>query len=314
MVLTGVERLSRLPDGLVSLLNRPNTSIIIVHTSATPPTSIASEVDSLLIRGCGIHTLMPLSHTHCTQRMVHRILSRTDLTPGNEEQKVMSLLCDLTRGSPVLADITSEVVCTYCEGGEGAMERLVREVVQPSMATNGTKENDLLAHICLLIGGLELDMIEHLALCSLAMYGSCPIPSPVLTKAIEIILSVLPDCQYNVDHVVQQLLRRRLVKLHPGVVFAPSVSCTNTLYQIPQLVIDAVLHGMEDAEIILAAGIAHKAIVSEITQATPTMMKSLYCVALSRGLIQTATTFVSSGLASLDLYTELYRPIAHIYG
>ena len=318
VVLVGMEKLIRLPE---ELAKNPNTSIIIVHTLTTPPTSIASEVDSFLVRGCAIHTLMPLSHTHCTQRMVHSILSRTDLIPANEEQEVMSLLCDLTRGSPVLANITSEVVCAYCEGGgEGAIERLVTEVVRPSLIADRTEGNDLLAHVCILIGGLKLDRIEHLTLCTLAMYGPRPIPSTILAKVVNIILSALPNSRQNtVDRVVQQLLRRRLVRWHPGVVLMPTVSCVNKLYQIPQLVMDAALYGMEDADIVLAAGVAHKAIIGEIPHrdhihATPTMMTSLYCVALSRGLIQTVTTFVSSGLVSLDLYTELYRPIAQIYG
>lgn len=302
VVLDGVEKLSRLPVDLLLLLKRSNTSIVIVHTSSAPPTSIADEIDTLLVRGCGIHLVMPLNHTHCTERMVYAVLSRTNLIPMNQEQEVMSLLCDFTCGSPVLADIASEVMCTFCENCDNPIQGLMTEVLQP--LGSSVKEQGLTAYMDVMIRALKLNVVEYTALCSLAMYGPCPIPAPILTNAIKIILSSLPGCKYTTDHVVQHLLKRRLVKSHPSIVMMSSVDSANRLYCVPHLIIDATLYGMDDKELVLAAGIAHKAIINS------TMVSSCYSVALSKALLQTALNFMpTSGHAYLDVFTELCRPI-----
>ena len=224
----------------------------------------------------------------------------------NREQEVMSLLCDLTRGSPILADLASEVVCAYSEGGSGdPMGRVLEEVVRPSSSGVGGGVN-MAAFTAALIGALGLEGVELATLCSLAMYGPVPIPAAVATRVTSaIIVAMVPEGKHTADQVMQRLLKRRLVRGHPNMVLVPSGGGDGAcLYQVPRPIIDGVVHGMEDVEIVLYTAVAHKAI-----QATPTMMTSLYHAALSRGLLQTVT---GGGMGTLDVFEELYKPIASV--
>ena len=110
-----INQLPQFSTSLFELLKQPNTHIVVISKTYTPPDALVKEIDNQLLRGCNIIDVKPLPPIHTTQRIVHSILSAYHLAPTNEDQNIFEKLAEFTSGSPALIDVTAALFLSQME-------------------------------------------------------------------------------------------------------------------------------------------------------------------------------------------------------
>lgn len=95
---------------LLQLMGNRHAHIVVLYKHYQPPDKLTREIDHELVRGSNILTIDPLSMIHSTQRTVYTIQRETDFAPDNEDQAILEKLAEFTSGSPVLVNITSQLI------------------------------------------------------------------------------------------------------------------------------------------------------------------------------------------------------------
>ena len=316
MIIDGVTELGDLSPRLEALLTSPLTHIIILYTSTTPPTPLIREVDVRLVRGCTQLQLEPLSTTLATQRVVHALLSRRHVAPGNRDQHVLAQLVSLTLGCPDLTALVAELVYRASKVSVDPMGYLHTRLVQPMVMHPKEAEDRVVEFVHYLVDLLELDKTQQFVFWVLSSFGPIPILQSVASRIESMVLSAVGTKGSGL--LIAHLLDARLLKVYPSpVVIATSREAALKripLYIVPKLLCESALRGMNKREAIFSIAMAHKALVAEL--ATPTTPPDdhtalLYCAGMFRGLLSTADC-LGDTLDSGGILEELYRPLVQL--
>lgn len=97
-------------EPLLLLMKNRHAHLVVLYKHYQSPDKLIRTIDHKLLRGCKVHTVAPLTNIDSTQRMVYAIQRETDLAPNNEDQEILEQLAEFTCGSPVLVDITSQLI------------------------------------------------------------------------------------------------------------------------------------------------------------------------------------------------------------
>ena len=106
-------------EPLLQLMGNRHTHIVVLYKHYQPPDKLIREIDHQLVRGSKILPIDPLSMIHSTQRTVYTIQREMDFAPDNEDQIILEKLAEFTSGSPVLVDITSQLILAQLKEGDG---------------------------------------------------------------------------------------------------------------------------------------------------------------------------------------------------
>ncbi len=108
--LPGTEEGDSSSKPLLKLMSSRHTHCVVLYKHYLPPDKLIRSIDQKLLRGCKIHTIEPLSKICSTQRTVYTLQRQVDLAPNNEDQRVLERVAEFTSGSPVLVDVTSQLI------------------------------------------------------------------------------------------------------------------------------------------------------------------------------------------------------------
>lgn len=225
------------------------------------PDKLIKEVDRKLVRGCTIHNIEPLTMIHSTQRMVHSLMKKLDVTPSNPEQEMFEKLAEFTMGSPVIVEIASQVVVTcYDQLQHRAMlhlnkmlslehkdvskpdasshtDNIVSKLLACSYQCQGAYQTDSMYDswdsITKLVGECHLSSEERLLLNCLSIFGCSPIP---FSLVIEMSSAITKTSQkaHLAGTLHQNLLKFKLLKPYPlPVVLHPTI-LKNEVTQVPE--------------------------------------------------------------------------------
>ena len=100
-------------EPLLQLMKNRHAHLVVLYTHYQPPDKLIRSIDHKLLRGSKVHTVDPLTNIDSTQRMVYAIQKETDLAPNNEDQDILEKLAEFACGSPVLVDITSQLILSH---------------------------------------------------------------------------------------------------------------------------------------------------------------------------------------------------------
>ncbi len=121
-VLLIVDSLQSLPPtpSLLYQLIASNTShvIITMETKYFGTDDLKKKIEHELIRGTCEVVLDPLTELHVTQRLVHGVMSRSEFTPYNKEQDILSCIAERSLGSPDLVDVIGSLLDKYADAAE----------------------------------------------------------------------------------------------------------------------------------------------------------------------------------------------------
>ena len=106
-------------EPLLQLMGNRHAHIVVLYKHYQPPDKLTREIDHQLVRGSKILPIDPLSMIHSTQRTVYTIQREMDFAPDNEDQIILENLAEFTSGSPVLVDITSQLILAQLKEGDG---------------------------------------------------------------------------------------------------------------------------------------------------------------------------------------------------
>ena len=106
-------------EPLLQLMGNRHAHIVALYKHYQPPDKLICEIDYQLVRGFKILPIDPLSMIHSTQRTVYTIQREMDFAPDNEDQIILEKLAEFTSGSPVLVDITSQLILAQLKEGDG---------------------------------------------------------------------------------------------------------------------------------------------------------------------------------------------------
>lgn len=117
-VLLVLDQFTSLPlsfSPLKALIHKSNVHIIIIAHISSLPSKIADEAHKTLNRGCLQQELRPLPFLQSLQRIIYHVMSRFDLSPMNEEQKIFEEIEEASCGNPALIDLTCAVISDCIE-------------------------------------------------------------------------------------------------------------------------------------------------------------------------------------------------------
>ena len=106
-------------EPLLQLMGNRHVHIVVLYKHYEPPKKLTREIDRQLVRGSKILPIDPLSMIDSTQRTVYTIQREMDFAPDNEDQIILEKLAEFTSGSPVLVDITSQLILAQLKEGDG---------------------------------------------------------------------------------------------------------------------------------------------------------------------------------------------------
>ena len=278
--------ITQLPElhSLLKLLRSNYIHIIVLSTSIEPPNNLIKEVDHKLLRGCKIHNIDPLTIIHSTQRIVHSLMKKVEVTPSNADQDMFEKLAKFTLGSPVIVDIASEVVSTcYVQHESEAVVRL-NEMLSldhqdsPKQDTLGREyyqtdtKYDSWKTIAKLVEECGLSVEEKLLLNCVSLFGRAPVPFSLLTEMSSMITQTSRSV-HLAGSLHQKLFKYKLLKFYPQpLIFHPTLSKDSTppdgevhdseFVYVPEQVSRCLWNGMEDIDKIVVMSIAYSTISS----------------------------------------------------
>ena len=242
--------MTSLPDSeaLLRLLKSYYVHVIVLFKNYDSTDKLIKEVDRKLVRGCTIRKVEPLSLIHSTQRIVHSFMKENDFTPSNNDQQVLEKVAEFTAGSPLIVDITSQVVhscfsdkeepiqaleeslClentpsvskknyalpvyrSQTRSASQIMSKAVDENPQYKWATN--VEYDSWSSLLTLIDACGLTMEEKLLLNCLSVFSCSPIPFSMVTELASIIAKSAQK-QHLAGTLHCNLIKYKLICIYP---------------------------------------------------------------------------------------------------
>ena len=195
---------------LLPILKSKYAHIIIIFSNAllfNTCTKLIKDIDRLLVRGCTIYDISPLSMTHSTQRMVYNLMVNLDsFAPTNDDQYTVQKLADYTLGSPPIIDITSQVMINCYKNNRyqapGNLENLLLNEPKEEF------ENHL-------IKACNLSPEELLLLRCLSVLGHYPLPFSLVTAISSVIMNV-SHRPHLTETLHKRLMKFTLLKLYPS--------------------------------------------------------------------------------------------------
>ena len=235
--------MTHLPDSenLLRILKNQFVHVIVLSMSFTSPYKLVKEIDHKLVRGCKLHSIEPLTMIHSTQRMVHTLLKKLDVTPSNADQEMFEKLAEFTTGSPVIVGIASEVVLSCYDHSKrdavshlngmlsidrkdvqtapgGAEVNLVSETFTSSQERKEFYQTDSVYDswdsISKLLEECDLSQEENLLLNSLSLFGRNPIPFSFVIEMSSLITQSTQRVHLAAT-LHRKLLQFKLVKRYP---------------------------------------------------------------------------------------------------
>ena len=304
-------------EGLLGILRNHDSHIIVISEAFDISSEFIKEIDRKILRGCVMHNIEPLTMIHSTQRVVHPLLKKVDVTPTNSDQEMFEKLAEFTFGSPVIVDIASEVVLSYYEQQQhDAVVHLNemlslgdKNVPKASVAHSPGSESvysgyDSWESIMKLIRECSLSPEERLLLNSLSLFKCCPIPFSLVTEMSSIITKSR-QIVHLTSTLYHKLYKFKLLRQYPHpVVFHEFVS-KNELSQtpeflyVPQQVSQCLWDDLDDCDKIFALSLAYHALSKLHDQ-------SLDCISgicsLLLGIFEE-----NYALVGQEFYQEVYR-------
>ena len=232
------------------------------------PGALIKEIDQKLVRGCTIHDIDPLSTIHSTQRIVYSVMKDCNFTPNNDDQHVFESLADFTCGSPLIVNITSQLLLEYLTqisklhdilmhcASLLALDQTAKTFVgklhdKLSVPTVGAVSKDVPSAIDMvdgdktitwetnseydswesidrLIDGCSLSTEEKLLLDCLAIFGCSPVPLFYITE-ISSLIATSSQKGHLGGTLHNRLIKLSLMKQYPfPVVYHPAVQSSPT--------------------------------------------------------------------------------------
>ena len=216
-VLFVFDGMTQLPmeTSLLQILRNNHVHIVAVYNSFAPLDKLIREIDQKLVRGCAIHNIEPLTMIHSTQRMVLNVMEKFDFTPTNADQRVFEKLAELTLGSPLIIDMTVQLMidCLKSMQSEGIqyLSRLLQ--LEGSLAEKSDSPN-LFDSMKKLIACCKLSCEEQLLLNSLATYAGGPVPLSLVTEMSRLITQASQQ-PHLTGTLHQKLISHKLLLQYP---------------------------------------------------------------------------------------------------
>ena len=265
-------------EGLLNLLKGKYLHIIVVSTATESPHNLVKEIDRKLLRGCTIHNTEPLTKIHSTQRIVHSLLKKLEVTPSNADQEMFEKMAEVACGSPVIVDIASEVVTSrYEQHGSEAVVHLSdilsldhQELSKQDTSSYSSGEfyvthstYDSWDSVVNLIDECDLSMEERLLLNCVSIFGCTPVPFTLLTEMSSMIAQTSRSI-HLAGSLHQKLFQHSLLKVYPQqLVFHPNFNdqvpndTTSKFLCVPQLVSRSLWNRMMDVDKVVVLSIAY---------------------------------------------------------
>ena len=130
-------------EPLLQLMGNRHAHIVVLYKHYQPPDKLTREIDHQLVRGSKILPIDPLSMIHSTQRTVHTIQWEMDFAPDIEDQIILEKLAEFTSGSPVLVDITSQLILAQLKEGDGNFSLIEESWFQGSQVGGGQGDSSV---------------------------------------------------------------------------------------------------------------------------------------------------------------------------
>ena len=297
-----LDGMTSLPDSeaLLRLLKSYYVHVIVIFKSCDSTDKLIKEVDRKLIRGCTVREVEPLSLIHSTQRIVHSFMKESDFTPSNDDQQVLEKVAEFTAGSPVIVDITSQVVQSCFSDEEEqpiqalaeslslrnkpsvsekiyaiprtrsvsqVISKAVDEVPQYTWTTN--VEYDSWNSILTLVDACGLSVEERLLLNCLSMFSCSPIPFSMVTELASIIAKSVQE-PHLAGTLHCNLIKYKLVCIYPHpVVLHPTVLQTSSnkelgtdFVYVPQYLSQCIWKSLDDSDRVVAYTLSYHTLLA----------------------------------------------------
>ena len=271
-------------EAFLRILKNKYVHIIVISEQYAYPDELIKEIDHKLVRGCNIHEIAPLSMIHSTQRIVYSVMKHHTFIPYNDGQRAFESLAKFSCGSPVIIDLTSQILLSYLsqtvncpentlhywslltDGTDDHTLRTVSEEVANVVCTvikvpqdeqdvwMTSSEYDSWDSIDRLIDACDLTAEEKVLLDCLSLFGSSPIPMFVITE-ISSLIATSAHKQHLSTSLHVRLFGFNFVKCHPfPVVYSPSLKscCSHKLAYVPEYVSQCVWKSLADIDKIAA--------------------------------------------------------------
>ena len=315
-------------------MSRSSTHIVLLQSSSSALDALKKSVDNKLMRGTNVMELDPLSELHCTQRLVHSIMSRCDFVPYNREQEVLAEIADKTMGSPDLVGAASALLSQFisttqeCEdnggsddesgGGTEFLERFHSEVCcGGDESTSSLVPDDFATR---LLKGFSLSECDSFFLSTLSLFGGAPIPR-CLVEAIQLLSlsasSELPGGKGPLAHLTDS----HLLHVFPSpVIVSPTKPHTDhtpndslgqssvgvaesEFYYVPEVIGDAMRGCMDNNDLAFSFAVAHRALKKLYEERGTNTSLGAFLAGTAKAL----TDSLEGRNGMEDCYKEVYR-------
>lgn len=247
--------MTALPDSkpLLKLMENRHAHFVVLHKDYQPPDKLIQAIDHQLLRGSKVHVIETLSMIRSTQRTVYTIQREIDLAPNNQDQDVLEKLAEFTSGSPVLVDITSQLIISRLKNsletshtelklfadsisldttrkvhtvekshlGMREMSAAVRDLLPPAEPTAELRDNwdtkcqyDSWDAITELMGSCNLQSEEELLLNCLSLFGCSPVPVAFATSLSSLVCKT-SGRPHLATSLLHNLMKMNFVKAYP---------------------------------------------------------------------------------------------------
>ena len=295
-------------EKLIKFLKQNHVHIIVIcqlqSESASTTSALIKDIDRVLTRGCTTHTIEPLTVITSTQRIVHTVLKEYNFTPNSEDQNILEELAEFTLGSPVIADLVSQVLVTRfkkCDDFHSALKSIAdtlslktkesdtnSAIINPiSRQTSLTNSADAYAtcarydswkSILHLIALCHLQSEELLLLRCLSIFGCSPVSMSLVTEICSTI-AISAEKQHFASTLHTKVTAYKLIRKYPFSVIShkskpsSSVESQSEFICVPQELSDCLLADMEDIDYISTISVVYHSI--KMLNHTPPGLMSL---------------------------------------
>lgn len=301
-------------ESLLRVLKSKYVHIIVISMKFKYPGTLVKEIDQKLVRGCTIHNIDPLSTIHSTQRIVYSVMKDCNFTPNNDDQQVFESLADFTCGSPLIINVTSQLLLEYLTqipklhdilihcASILALDQTTKTVGKLSVpavskgvpsATEDVRdktipwetnsEYDSWESIDRLIDGCNLSTEEKLLLNCLTIFGRSPVPLFYITE-ISSLIATSSQKGHLGGKLHERSIRLGLIKRFPfPVVYHPAVQSSPkySFACVPHYLAQYIWKSLDDIDKVAAVTIAYVALkklhASSIPGSTDAFMLSGVC-------------------------------------
>ncbi len=259
---------------LYKLMGRSSTHIIILLSNYSALDILKKSIDNKLMRGINVMELEPLSELHCTQRLVHGIMSQCDFVPYNREQEILADIAEKTLGSPDLVEAASALLSKLiaAQDDEGDRNGFLECFYSKVCCCSDESSYDFATR---LVKAFSLSECDFFFLSTLSLFGTAPIPRR-LVEAIQLLSltasSELPSGLGPLAHLISS----HLLTISPTtIILSPShplsshalTKCRDSyagteseFYSVPKVIADAARSCMDEKDLVFSFAVAHRAL------------------------------------------------------